>query len=102
MSVLSVFDFVLLKRSKTTVGSSQYYIYGESCLSARQTYQYRTATKASESPYLTLLDRTGMMAFEEQPRREMIARHKEDMIRQIASSSENTAQVLTAMNPPHT
>ena len=41
-----------------------------------------------------------MMELEEQQRREMIERQKEDMIRQSATSSEYTAQALRAMSPP--
>ena len=41
-----------------------------------------------------------MIELEEQHRREMIERQNENMIRQIATSSEYTAQALRAMQPP--
>ena len=41
-----------------------------------------------------------MMELEEQQRREMIERQQEDMISEIASSFDYTAQALIAANPP--
>ena len=51
-------------------------------------YPDRSATFTRNSPLLTQLDGIGMMELEEQQRREMIERQKEDILRQIASSSE--------------
>ena len=59
----------------------------------------RSATICRWSPYLTQLDGKGMTEFEEQQCSDMIERQNEDMIMQIASSSEYTAQALIAMQP---
>ena len=56
-------------------------IYGD--LKAK--YHDRTVAISRESPYLAQLDGIGMVECEEQQRSEIIERHKEDMLRQIAS-----------------
>ena len=57
-------------------------------------------TFARSSPYLTQLDGIGTMELEDHQRREMIARHQQDMIGQLASSSEYSAHALRDMNQP--
>ena len=46
-----------------------------------------TATLTRDSPPLTQLDGISMMELEEQPRRAMLERQQEDVIRQIASDT---------------
>ena len=60
----------------------------------------RSVTFATESSYSTQVDGTGMMELEDQERRDMIERQKEDVIRHIASSSEYSANALRVLNPP--
>ena len=58
----------------------------------------RSATFTRYSPLLTQFDGIGMMELEEQERREIVERQKEDMIRQIAGATGQSAQMLRAMN----
>ena len=52
----------------------------------------RFATFARDSPLLTQLDGIGMMELEELERRDIIERHQEEMIRQIAADTGALAQ----------
>ena len=61
-------------------------------------YPDRSATWTRDSPLLTQLDGIGMMEMEEQQGRENIAINYEDIIRQIAASAGQSAQMLRAMN----
>ena len=54
-------------------------------------YLDRTATFIRDSPLLTLLDWIGMMELEEQHCREMVERQTEDMIREIAAATGQSA-----------
>ena len=62
------------------------------------TYLDREATFTRDSPLLTQLDGIGMMELEEQQRREMVERQKEDMNRFIAAATGQSAQMLRAIN----
>ena len=61
-------------------------------------YLDRTATITRDSPLLTQLDGIGMRELEEQQRREMVDWKKEDMIREIAAATGQSAQMLRAIS----
>ena len=63
------------------------------------TYPDRSALFTRESPLMTQFDNIGAMELEDQQRREMRERMKEDMLRHIASSSQFTMQELRSMSP---
>ena len=65
-------------------------------------YPDRSTTFTRNSPLLTQLDGIGMMELQEQQRREMIERQKEDIFRQIASSSEYSLNELRAIRQTKT
>ena len=58
------------------------------------------ATISRLTPHLTQLDGIGTLELEGQQRSETSERQNEDMIRQLASSCDFSAQSLRAMNPP--
>ena len=60
-------------------------------------YPDKSATFTRDSPLLTKSDGIGMMELEEQTRRDIMERQKEDMIRQIAGATGQSAQTLRAM-----
>ena len=62
------------------------------------TYPDRSALFTRESPLMTQFDNIGAMELEDQQRREMRERMREDMLRHIASSSQFTMQELRSMN----
>ena len=62
------------------------------------TYPDRSALFTRESPLMTQFDNIGAMELEDQQRREMRERMKEDMLKRIASSSPYSLQELRAMN----
>ena len=55
-------------------------------------YHVRTAKISSHSHSSTHIYGMGMMEFKEQQRRDMFKRHSEDLLRNVASSSEYTLQ----------
>ena len=61
-------------------------------------YPDRSATFTRESPLLTQFDGIGMMELQEQEQREIAERQKDDMIRQIAAATGQSAQMLRALN----
>ena len=61
-------------------------------------YPDRSGTVTSESPLLTQFDGIGVMELQEQEQREIAERHKEDMIRQMAAATGQSAQILRAMH----
>ena len=61
-------------------------------------YPDRTATFTRDALVLTQLVGIGMMELEEQRRREMVERQKEDMIREIAAATGQSSQMLRAIN----
>ena len=61
-------------------------------------YPDRPATFSRDSPLLTQFDGMGMMELLEQEQRELVERQKEDMIRQIAAATGQSAQMLRALN----
>ena len=61
-------------------------------------YPDRSATFSRDSPLLTQFDGMGMMELQEQEQRELVERQKEDMIRQIAAATGQSAQMLRALN----
>ena len=63
------------------------------------TYPDRSALFTRESPLMTQFDNIGAMELEDQQRREMRERMREDMLRHIASSSQFTMQELRSMSP---
>ena len=62
------------------------------------TYPDRSALFTRESPLMTQFDNLGAMELEDQQKREMRERMKEDMLKRIASSSPYSLQELRAMN----
>ena len=62
------------------------------------TYPDRSALFTRESPLMTQFDNIGAMELEDQQRREMRERMKEDMLKRIASSTPYSLQELRAMN----
>ena len=62
------------------------------------TYPDRSASFTRESQFMTQFDNIGATEIEDQQRRDMRERMKEDMIRRIAFSSEYSTQELRAMN----
>ena len=64
------------------------------------TYPDRSALFTRESPLMTQFDNIGAMELEDQQRREMRERMREDMLRRIASSSQFTMQELRTINAP--
>ena len=62
------------------------------------TYPDRSALFTRESPLMTQFDNIGAMELEDQQKREMRERMKEDMLKRIASSSPYSLQELRAMN----
>ena len=56
-----------------------------------------TATLTRDSPPLTQLDGISMMELEEQPRRAMLERQQEDVIRQIASDTGTSSHLLRGL-----
>ena len=63
------------------------------------TYPDRSALFTRESPLMTQFDNIGAMELEDQQRREVRERMREDMLRHIASSSQFTMQELRSMSP---
>ena len=63
-------------------------------------YHGKAAAISRASQYLTELDGIDMLELEDQRRRGMIERQEEDVIKQIASSSNKAAQALRGMRPP--
>ena len=61
-------------------------------------YPDRSATFTRDSPLLTQFDGIGMMELQEQEQREIAERQKDDMIRQIAAATGQSAQMLRALN----
>jgi len=61
-------------------------------------YPDRSATFTRESPLLTQFDGIVMMELQEQEQRENAERQKDDMIRQIAAATLQSAQMLRALN----
>ena len=62
------------------------------------TYPDRSASFTRESPLMTQFDNIGAMELEDQQKREMRERMKEDMLKRIASSFPYSLQELRAMN----
>lgn len=62
------------------------------------TYPDRSALFTRESPLMTQFDNLGAMELEDQQKREMRERMKEDMLKRIASSTPYSLQELRAMN----
>ena len=54
----------------------------------------RSAIFARDAPLLTQLDGIGMLELDELERREIIERHKEDLIRQMASDVGVSARIV--------
>ena len=61
-------------------------------------YPDRSATFTRDSPLLTQFDGIGIMELQEQEQREIDERQKEDMIRQMAADTGQSAQMLRAIN----
>ena len=61
-------------------------------------YPDRTATWTRDSPLLTQFDGIGMMDMAELEQQEKIERYKEDITKQIAANTWQSAQMLRAMN----
>ena len=64
------------------------------------TYPDRSALFTRESPLMTQFDNIGAMELEDQQRREMRERMKEDMLRRVASTSQFTMQGLRTITAP--
>ena len=61
-------------------------------------YPDRSATFTRDSPLLTQCDGIGMMELQEKEQGEIAERRKDDMIRQIAAATGQSAQMLRALN----
>ena len=61
-------------------------------------YPDRSATFSRDSPLPTQFDGMGMMELQEQEQRLLVERQHEDMIRQIAAATGQSAQMLRALN----
>ena len=61
-------------------------------------YPDRSATFTRDSPLLTQFDGIGMIQFKEQEQGEIAERQKDDIIRQIAAATGQSAQMLKALN----
>ena len=61
-------------------------------------YPDRSATFTRDSPLLTQFDGIGMIEFKEQEQGEIAERQKDDIIRQIAAATGQSAQMLKALN----
>ena len=61
-------------------------------------YPDRSATFTRDSPLLTQFDGIGMMELQEKEQGEIAERQKDDMIRQIAAATGQSAQMLRALN----
>ena len=61
-------------------------------------YPDRSATFTRDSPLLTQFDGIGMTELQEQEQREVAERQTDDMIRQIAPATGQSAQMLRALN----
>ena len=68
------------------------------CVDYLVKYPDRSATFTRVSPLLIQFDGIGMMELQEQEQREIAERQKDDMIRQIAAATGQSAQMLRAFN----
>ena len=83
----SVNDVKLRLRYKDLVNFARYPI----------TYPDRTTTFAKHPPLLTQLGGMGMMELESERRREMVERQKDDMIREIATTTGQLARMMRSI-----
>ena len=61
-------------------------------------YPDTPATLSRDSPLLTQFDGMGMIEVQEQERQELVEKQNEERIRQIAAATEQSAQMLRALN----